>query len=991
MTKTGRTSAALFLSAVLSLCFPFESFLFPQVRTGSPPAAASFSQGEKLKAAGEFQEALECFRKFLETLPETSGFEQKARTEINLGLLYWNTGDLESSQNHYQKALQAAREHSLPALEKHCRDALEIHRLYEQGKELRSRGRYDPSLAAFDQAVLLAREAESPEHELKCLRQQSVTFWYANRLREFRRLNERALDLARRLNHHKEIGRCSNNIGLYHSKYENYAQALTHLETALQIARKRGNRAETSNTLNNMGVIYKSIGNYEKALDYLTQGLEIDRELGDDVYISADLNDIGTIYRHLGLSTGDEEYFQKALEHFHEGLSISQKIGETKNEIFVLNNIGSVYSDLERYYDALTYFRQGLEKARSASEKEAVGMLLNNMGIVHSNQGNYEESTLYFQQAIDQALEIRGGRILWEAYLELAHVFHKQNQLEEALKYYQLSISIIEDVRSRIELEELKASYLGTDKRIEAYHSLIDLLIKLHRRNGSPAYAEQAFKYLEKGKARAFLDRLEVSQVDISQHIDFKLQNQEREIMKDISAIYNRLLDSGLTGEESRSIQDQLRDKEHELETLKREIRTRSPAYGQLKYPEIITLEEARSLLEPGEAFFEYCLEKDTSHLFVITQKELSIYPLPPRDKIQDTVRSYLKAVTDRENRSFPAGRTLFQILVEPGLNQNIDTLIVVPDDILNYLPFEALLQDETPPRWLIEDYKIAYSPSISSLREIVKRKNNNGRSRRKDWLAFGDPDFAKLESRDNNGDVFQNFTSSNAFNFFRLTYSGQEIERIQSLFPPSRVTVFTRGQASEQRIKNHDLEDYKIIHFATHSLIDDQLPIRSSVVLSLETGEEDGFLQAREIYNLKMTADLVVLSACQTALGRYIRGEGIEGLNRAFFYAGASSLLMSLWAVNDQATSQLMERFYTHLRGSHSIRDALRRTKLELIRSDVLSHPYYWAGFIATGKTNRVIYASSYPDYLWYGLAAAVLAAGFFVLRKRGTLSKRL
>ncbi len=971
---------------ILSLFFsvpPLSSFVFSQ-----KPDSSVFDEAEKLKNAGNFHQAILHFQRFLKISRDGDASGQ-ARTEINLGLLYWNIGDLELSKLHFEKALKTAQEHHIPELEKKCRKALEIHHLYKQGKDFRGNNQIEESIAAFDKAIKLSRETGSPEHELKCLRQQGVTYWYANKLRDFRRLNQKALTIARELNHDKEIGRCSNNIGVYHSKFENYAQALNHLETALQIAKKLNNNTETSNTLNNMGIIYKNIGNHDKALDYLTQALAIDRQLGDDIYIAIDLNDIGTIYRHMGLSTGNKEHFQRALDYFSEGLELSRKIGEVKNEIYILNNIGSVYSDLGKDYDALKYFREGLDKARSADEKEAASMMLNNMGIVHSNQGNYEESTLYFQQAIDQALEIRGGRILWEAYLELAHVYHKQGKLQEALKFYQLSISIIEDVRSRIKLEELKASFLGTDKRMEAYYSLIDLLIKLYYQSGNQAYAGEAFNYLERGKARAFLDRLEISQVNISQYINFKLQNQEREVMKDISTIYSRLLDSGLTEEESTSIQEQLREKEHELEALKREIRTKSPAYGQLKYPEIITLEEARRLLSPGEAFFEYCLSDDSSHLFVITRNNLSVHTLPPQKRIQNIVKEYLKSITDRENHSFPGGLTLFQDLVKPGLDKNIHTIVVVPDDILNYLPFEALIQDENTRRWLVQDYKIAYSPSISSLREIIKRKNQNGHPRAKDWLAFGDPDFAELEDKDNGHDVFQNFTSSSAYNFFRLKYSGEEIDQIRSLFPPSRITTFTRGQASEERLKNHDLGNYKTIHFATHSLIDDQRPVRSSVVLSLDSKEEDGFLQAREIYNLKMNADLVVLSACQTGLGQYIRGEGIEGLNRAFFYAGASSLLMSLWAVNDQATCQLMERFYTHLRSADCLRSALRKTKLELIESDALSHPYYWAGFIASGKTDQVIYPSAFRSYLWYILAAPVLFAAYIILKKRKSLRK--
>jgi CHAT domain-containing protein len=156
------------------------------------------------------------------------------------------------------------------------------------------------------------------------------------------------------------------------------------------------------------------------------------------------------------------------------------------------------------------------------------------------------------------------------------------------------------------------------------------------------------------------------------------------------------------------------------------------------------------------------------------------------------------------------------------------------------------------------------------------------------------------------------------------------------------------------------DLSDYKILHFATHCLIDDKKPARSSIVLSLyDSSEEDGFLQMREIFYLKLNTDLITLSSCQTGGGQLIKGEGIEGLSRAFFYAGTSAALISLWSVNDQATSQFMERFYYHIRSSQSIINSLQKAKLEMIESGTLSHPYYWAGFVVTGAAEKVIFRS--------------------------------
>jgi CHAT domain-containing protein len=211
-------------------------------------------------------------------------------------------------------------------------------------------------------------------------------------------------------------------------------------------------------------------------------------------------------------------------------------------------------------------------------------------------------------------------------------------------------------------------------------------------------------------------------------------------------------------------------------------------------------------------------------------------------------------------------------------------------------------------------------------------------------------------------------------------------------VFKPNREEILLRERASEQGLKRLNLEDFKVIHFATHGLIDDQKPARSSIVLSLDPkSEEDGFVQMREVYNIRTRADLVILSACQTGLGQFIRGEGIEGLNRAFFYAGASSVLMSLWAVNDQTSAQLMERFYFHLRSSISIMDALQKAKLEMIRSKTHSHPYYWAGFIVAGDASKIVFPKKMTLQvllIFLLLLGVVLLIGLKISKKKKILA---
>jgi CHAT domain-containing protein/Tfp pilus assembly protein PilF len=936
-----------------------------------------FNTGKNLRNEGSFKEALEYFNQ-AHDLAKKLQPEKLCETLIQIGLMNWNLGNMEESSYHYGNALKIAQDNAIQAKLIHIEKALQIHSLYKNGKKFRVDTQFQESINAFQEAIKIAREITSREHEIKCLRQQSITYKDWNILDEFLRLNQEVLVIAESLNHKSEEAYCTNNIGWYHLQFSNYSTALEYLSRALRLAEDLNMKGTLPDILNNMGIIYKNLGELDKALVILNRTLEIDIEFSDYFFMALDLNDIGTTLRHQGLVSGEYENLYKALEHYNQCLSLAKKIDDKKKrnqiEITVFNNMGTVYSDLEDYEKALKYFNQGYQKAVELDEIRDMGMLLNNMGIVHSNMGNYTESTDYFLHSIDLGTRLNSGLILWEAYLELARNYVKQNRKKDALIKFQDSINQIEKIRSQINLEEFKASFMGSDKRLEAYQEIISLLVSLHKEYPEKLYDVMAFNFLERGKARAFLDSLEISQVNISQNVDFKLLNREAEIMKEISTLYTKRYASSISNEQTEELNVQLEQKENELEALKREIRSKSPAYANLRYPSMATLKDAQKLLDSRTAFLEYSIGKNSSYAFVITKKDFSIFKLPPKKEITNLVINYSKILSDKNNYNFSIGHQIFNSLVRPGLNKNIKNIVIIADDILHYLPFETLLMAEEDKQWLIMEHEIAYASSISSLKEIIERKNGNGVKADMDLLAFGDPHFGPNENSRNSNNHDGN-NGQNGLIYSRLEFSKTEIEKISSHFRPDRTKVFYREYASEDILKEHELRNYRIIHFATHSEIDNERPIRSNIVLTIDDNpNEDGILQAREIYDLELNADLVTMSACRTGLGKFIRGEGIEGLNRAFFYAGASSLVMSLWTVNDQATSQLMERFYYYIQNSNSIMSSLRSAKLELINSDVLSHPYYWAGFIVSGKADHVVFPKKLSLAMLLGIT--ILAA---------------
>jgi CHAT domain-containing protein/tetratricopeptide (TPR) repeat protein len=924
--------------------------------------SSSYQIAKREMSNGCFQESIRLFKNCI--LIAKNDDNSKLDCLTNLGVLYWDIGDLKTSKGYYSDAANLAKSLGQKNCENFSLSALKIHDLYQEGKAYRSTEEFQKSIKAFNRAISLSREIQSPEFELKCLRLLSLTYWEISDFTQFYQLSLAALNLAERLNHNKEKGRCLNNIAAYYGRFDQYSLALGTYEKALKIAKEENIQEDIAIALLNIGGIWSDLGNYERSLEYLKQALEIDKKLEDKSSIAKDLNNIGIAMRLKGLSDERKGDLIEAETTFRLSLDYAKETGDQSIEAQVLNNIGSIYADLDRHRDALKYFKLAASIAERASDSSYLGMVYNNIGIMYSNLGNSEESTAYYDKALKLASKYKDSTFVWETLYELGNARKKQADYMGALQDYRNAVTAIEEIRSKITHEELKATYLGTDKRIEAFQKLIDLLVTLQRMKPKEGYGKEAFNYLERSKARAFLDSFEVAEIDVSQRINPNLLNREKELMRDISRANKELLVAGLTFANKERIAEQIKSSEDQLEALKREIRMSSPAYADLKYPKVITYDEVREgLLSSEEAYFAYSIGKESSNAFVISHKGLKIFSLPSRKILQQQIIAFRKALVDRQNRDFKLGRELFQELVSPGLEPGLKKLIFVPDDILNLLPFETLLTNLESNSWLIRDYIVGYVPSLSSLR-VLKQRRQSGSTPRRDLLVVGNTTYgaeAGKIGKSQDSAVLYDLSSSTEIPILPLKYSAFEIQNISRLFPQKKIKVLEKENATERWLKSNPLNEYKILHFAAHSVIDDKKPMRSAIVLSFNNKQaEDGLLQTRDIYNLKLNADLVTLSACQTGLGQFVRGEGMEGLSRAFFYAGSSSVLMSLWAINDQATYLLMERFYRHLKSADSLMGALRNAKLEMIHTGTLSHPYYWAGFIINGKTDTIVFSKS-------------------------------
>jgi len=978
-----------FLHFIFLLLSPF--FVF-SLETGNFPIQNEYSslvnKGEQSRLKGDFDLSIQCFEEALvlaEKMDDVSGQVQALK---ELGLLFWNIGQIDSSTKSYKKAISLTDER-MPEVKKELLYKVDISTFYQDGKLYRDQSQFQNSITSFTLAVALAQKINSREHLVKCFRQLGVVYWEMNDVEEFYKTTKQALDLAKAINHRIEEGRCSYNLGLYFNDIYDYSQALKYYEDGLHIFRETHSFSYESNCLVNISDIYIQLGNYEKALQNLTDVLIIDRQIDNDLYVAMDLNNIGVIYRQKGLQSDKSEDLLKALTAFEESLYISRKIQEKEVEMKCLNNIGTVYTDINKYSEALRYMFLGLEIAKSLKDEGEIATILLNMGTVYAKQGRFEQAAEVFDKAIELAYQIDEKAVLWEAHAKAGLAFKEMNNYILALDHFNKSIDKIEDIRSKIHLEELKASYFGSEERIDSYYNLVDLLYHMSQEYPDKNHLKDAFETMEKAKARVFLDRLELSRIEFGRDVNPDLLDKEDELMEEISNINAALIKPGLDQKQKQEHLNELKKFEQELETLNRKIRLNNPSYANLKYPQPVSLEEAQaSLPDDSTAYFAYSIGKNCSYSFVITRDKIKVFPLPPADTLREDTKDYLQIITDKDSLNFQSGYKLFTLLVKPGLDFGMNRIIFIPDDILHFLPFETLLTQKNNLQWLVQDYRISYAPSITSFREILLRKQ--GDDQKKDILSFGNPYFGEYEGTKNSFAALSRDETQGDFRFNPLKYSQLEVDRIAALFKKNRRDVYTGEEATETSLKRAVLTDYKIVHFATHGLIDNRNPARSSIVLSLrDQSSEDGFLQMREVFDLKFDAGLITLSACQTGLGQFIKGEGIEGINRAFFFAGASSVLMSLWAVNDQASCQFMQRFYTHLRSSDSIVDALRKSKIEMINSEALSHPFYWAGFVVSGKADKVLFFSGRSTKIFLAVLLVFLFGAALLIAARYRASK--
>lgn len=741
-----------------------------------------------------------------------------------------------------------------------------------------------------------------------------------------------------------DIGRVYRSIG-------DYVQALRYLDKAMDVAKALPfeERVErVAGIYNSLGILYTDQKDYSKAEEFFNQSLELAIAVNDRIKQARMLLNIGVTYQNQG-------NYKQALKSFRESLTIAEAIRAPETIILVGEGIGSVYKEQGKYTEALDWLNKSLLMAQELGDKTRTAELLWRKAEVHYAKGEYPESISMATSAKELAEQLRLQNVSYLSLMTLGKAYHAQRQDNLAMTTFAEAITRIEEMRNQVAGLE-QAQELFFENKVASYYSMMELLLEQNK----PA---DALLYAERAKGRVLLDAFSNGKVSVTKAMTSQEKKEEQELNQNILKLnieiryenVKKVSDDKLL----KNLNAQLNSARLKYESFQNVIYASHPDLNiQRGQSPSLTPDGISNLVSDGKtAFLEYVVIKEKVFLFVLTKKsqtntlDLRVYSINIKEEdLTKKINKFHKLMAERNPLFSEPSRELYDLLVKPAQHQLLDktTLCIVPDGSLWDVPFQAL--QPTDNHFLIEDYELYYAPSLSVLKEMMKSKGVNPESVRQSLLAFGNPTagretVATLQAV-NRGESFGSLPDAEI-----------EVTKVQQIIGTSQSKVFIGTSADEKSFKTL-APTYNIIHLATHGVLDNLHPLYSYLLLSKAEGDSDndGLLEAREIMNMNLHADLAVLSACETARGRVGAGEGVIGMSWAFFVAGVHTTVVSQWKVNTKSTSWLMASFYKHLKSENSKTgetkaNALRLAVLELMKDERYRHPFYWAGFVMIGS----------------------------------------
>ena len=955
--------------------FPAEDLAEALVKAGSRTERAALLAEKRELATGELGRAL-----------------------VGQGRRLYFQGSFDEAKEVFQLALEVA--------ERSGDKSVMARALQAVGVVQQSQGDYAQALEQYQKALNISQELGDKQGAGGTLNNIGLVYYSQSNYLQALEQYQKSLKIHEEIGDRLAIATILNNIGMIHKSQGDFARALEHYQKGLKISEEIGDKVNVARTLNNIGVVHRDQGDDARALEQCQKSLKISEEIGDKSTVARTLLNIGNVHR----SRGD---YAKALEQYQKSLKVLEEIGSKAETARTLYNIGVVHLLQGHYARALEQYQKSLKISEENGSKEDMALPLNDIGEVYRKSGEMQEAMKNYHQALRLRREIGDRPGEAETLLGIASVEQKRGALNQARQAIEQAIDIVESLRANIAWQESRASYSAYQH--EYYELYIDVLMEQHRQKPSAAINAEAFAVSERARARSLLELLTESRADIRQGVEPALLERERSLRQRLNAgaaAQVDLLNRKHTSAQAEAAAKEIASLTDEYEEIRAQIRKSSPRYDALTQPQPLNLSEIQQqVLDQDTLLLEYFQGNDASYLFLVSQTSITSYQLPklaeievatrrvrelltaPQPQPGDTDAKYQARVREAREGYWTQAAVLSRMLLGPVASQlGKKRLAIVADGALQYIPFAALpapspgngegRNSGAEPQPLFVEHEIVSLPSASTL-ATLRRETAGRKPAEKSLAVLADPvftdddarvgrDVAKTEAKEKtrSGDsdeidiashpVVRSGRETGVISaegaFGRLLSTRREAAAISALVPERERMQALDFEASRTTALRPELSEYRIVHFATHGLLNNVHPGLSGIVLSLvdkEGQQQDGFLRLQDIYNLKLPAELVVLSACQTGLGKEIKGEGLIGLTRGFMYAGAPRVVASLWKVDDRATSELMKRFYQGMLGPEALRPAaaLRQAQLSIWKQKPWQAPYYWAAFVLQGE----------------------------------------
>ena len=912
----------------------------------------------KARSKQDMENALKKFEEALRIFEKVGSSKGEGLTLNNIGLMYKNLGQYDKAVEYHEKSLDITRK---------------IGDVKQEGMTLCSLGLLYSNLGQYQKAL---------------------------------EYYEKSLNITRKIGDVKTEAITLGNLGMEYSILGQYRKALEYYEKSMLIIGKIGDVQFEGTALSNIGGVYSKLGQYQKALEHLEKSLVIRQKIGDVKHEGSTLNNIGLLYGNLG-------QYQKALEYYEKSLVIHQKVGNVKGEAITHGNSGDIYSKLGQYQKALEYYEKllaiqkklgvpvfgtedrignvyltmgDLQRAEPILKKANRSVSLGRLSLVKSD---FIEAKSKFETELNRSLKNRSVDELFAAHTGLGLSYEGLNQYDKAAEHFKDAIDVTEQIRDSLTPDQRADFYdaqILNIPRITPYEGLARVLLK----SGKP---EQSFKESEGTKARIFAESLSGRYQNVVLDVPRDVVDQDSDINNRLAALSQGLQKAYEKGPKDaiesfeRQVKDARSEKERHIDKLRKEY----PLYAATKYPQPMSLEH--SALENEEWALEYEVTEPGICIYLTHGKKIvkALFKPIARKELDELVRKFREPMELRPGDSFmrkltafdfASGEKLSDILLGDILSDlpKDTSVIIIPDGSLGVVPFEMLtlnnagkiVTDGKMPQTSGAEFygdrnRISYYQSVTALtlaRTLGKRKKTGEKT-----IAMVDPVFALNDPRLLNypkkeleklsttlpTDLLEPIEYQNLITFPRVNMTAQLGESLKNA-EPTKTDIYEGMDAKKSVILGRDLTPYRSVVFATHGYFGKDLPGIQEPVLVLtlldEPKGQDGFLRMSEVLGLNINCNIAALTACQSGLGRSISGEGTMGMGRAFQYAGAKSVLMSLWSVSEEASVKLVEGFFKHLNHGKSKQESLGLARHE-IRKGGYDHPFFWSAFILVGEAH--------------------------------------